>query len=268
MHSTMNEASENPDIELSIVIPAYNEAERIEPTLERILAFLDTTRIAAEVLVVDDGSTDATAQVVTRFVEADRRVRLLANASNRGKGYTVKHGILEAKGEWVLFSDADLSTPIEDYERLAAFRDDYDIVIGSRALPDSRVEIHQPFYREWMGKIFNRLVQAIVLSGLRDTQCGFKLFRGEIARQVAQRQCFDGFAFDVEFLYLGRLLGARIREVPVRWYNSPASRVRVFQDSWRMFWDLLRIRWTHRGGRQCVAPLAVGIPPDGAELPS
>ena len=240
----------NPTCDLSIVIPAYNEAQRIGNTLCTVLSYLEQRSYSAEILVVDDGSYDATPQVVTAFCNQIPPVRLLRNHRNRGKGFSVRNGFLHASGAYLLFSDADLSTPIEEIEQLfAALQESCDVAIASRALAKSRVEVHQPWYRENMGRLFNVLVQTLVLPGIRDTQCGFKCFTREAALNICQRITLERFGFDVEMLYLARKLRYRIREVPVVWRNSPQSRVHVLRDSVSMFGDLLRIRWNDLCGR-------------------
>lgn len=231
---------------LSIVIPAFNEEDRLGATLVRVLEWLDEWGGTAEVLVVDDGSSDGTADLVRAKGEADPRVRLLEYGSNRGKGYAVGLGVSEAVGEQILFSDADLSTPIEEYTRLAAALESAEIAIGSRALPDSRLDKRQPLYRELMGRSFNLLVQALVFPGIRDTQCGFKLFRSEAARETFSRRVIDGFAFDVEILFIARKLGYEVAEIPVIWINDEASRVDPIRHSIQMFRDILGIRRLHR----------------------
>lgn len=230
---------------LSIVIPAFNEAERLGPTLERVLAYLAGLPAGAEVLVVDDGSTDGTATVAQRF--ADRGVRLVRLAANRGKGAALKAGVLASRGDEVLLCDADLSTPIEDYARLSGALERSPIVVGSRAVAGSRITRHQPWYRELMGKTFNLLVRAMVVSGLRDTQCGFKLLRGDVARMLFAELSVDRFAYDVELIWLARRRGLEVVEVGVTWHDSPASRVHPLRDSWSMLRDLARMRWRHRG---------------------
>lgn len=243
------QAAGRPLTEVSVVIPAYNEEVRLGATLDRILEYARTAGLDCEILVVDDGSRDGTAALAESF--ADRGVRLLRNPGNRGKGYSVRHGMLEAAKALVLFSDADLSTPIEELEKLAApvLAGEADGAIGSRAVGGSNVEVSQPFYRVAMGKIFNRCVRLIAVGGFADTQCGFKLFTRESARAVFGRQLFEGFSFDVEILYIARVLGYRMAEVPVRWINSPDSRVSAVRDSLRMFADLFRIRWNGIRGR-------------------
>jgi dolichyl-phosphate beta-glucosyltransferase len=234
---------------LSVIIPAYNEEQRIGNTLRAIHAYLQQQPYSAEIIVVDDGSQDGTASLV-RAYDTTPPIYMLQNDRNRGKGFSVRQGFLHARGEYLLFSDADLSTPIEEVETLlAALYESCDIAIGSRALPGSRVEVHQPWYRENMGRLFNLFVQALAVPGIHDTQCGFKCFGREAARAICQRMTTERFGFDVEMLYLARRLGYRVREVPVVWRNSPQSRVRVWRDSICMITELLRIRWNSVRGR-------------------
>jgi dolichyl-phosphate beta-glucosyltransferase len=226
------------EVQLSVVIPAFNEADRLPPTLERVFTYLRGRDASFEVIVVDDGSRDET---VARARAAGATV--LPNEVNRGKGYSVRRGMLAARGARRLMTDADLSTPIEDLGRLMAALDGgFDVAIGSRALPDSNVEVHQPWYRENMGRVFNGLVRLLAVPGLKDTQCGFKLFTAEAAQAAFSRALLDGFSFDVEALYLARRHGFRIAEVPVTWRNDAASRVGLWS-GFRAFPDLLRIRW-------------------------
>ncbi|MDD5557601.1 MAG: glycosyltransferase family 2 protein [bacterium] len=229
---------------ISVVIPAYNEEERLGETLERVCAYLSRQAYGWEVIVVDDGSTDGTASLCRAFAGRDPRVRLASNPGNRGKGYSVRHGVDEARGDCILFSDADLSAPIEDVERLLepVLRGGFDIAIGSRAVPGADIRIRQPWHRELMGRIFNGIVRLVALRGFSDTQCGFKLFRAAAAKDLFRRQRIERFSFDVEALYLARRLGYRVAEVPVTWSDSPSSRVRVAADPYRMFLDVLRIR--------------------------
>lgn len=233
----------------SVVIPAYNEAGRLPRTLELVNIFLRSGQWPHEILVVDDGSQDRTAEVVRAFAAVHPEVRLLQQPRNRGKGAAIQAGVAATRGELVLFSDADLSTPIEELPRLeAALADGAAVAIASRAVAGARIEEHQPFYREWMGKSFNRMVQWLVLPGLHDTQCGFKLFRGEAARALFPQLTIPGFGFDVEVLYVARRQGLVIREVPVAWRNSRQSKVSPLRDAWRMLGDLFRILWRHRSG--------------------
>jgi dolichyl-phosphate beta-glucosyltransferase len=233
--------------ELSVIVPAYQEATSLGPTLRRVLDYLALREERAEVLVVDDGSRDGTAEVARAF--APEGVRLLVHGVNRGKGAAVRTGLAASSGRRVLITDADLSTPIEELDRLEPYLAETELVFGSRALADSRIGERQPFYREWMGKTFNLLVRLVGIGGIRDTQCGFKLIEGEAARRLARELTVDRFAYDVELAYLARRLGYRVREVGVAWTNSPASRVHPVFDSLSMLRDLVLIRWRHRRGR-------------------
>ncbi|HXM58437.1 MAG TPA: dolichyl-phosphate beta-glucosyltransferase [Candidatus Dormibacteraeota bacterium] len=223
---------------LSVVIPAYNEERRLPPTLHLVAAHLRERGRPFEVVVADDGSQDATAALAG---QAGPEVRVL-RLPHRGKGGAVKAGVLAAAGELVLVTDADLSTPIVELDRLVAALDRCEVAIGSRHVAGSIVSVRQRLDRRVMGRAFNLLVQALLLPGLRDTQCGVKLFRRDVALAVFERCRADGFAFDVEALSLARRLGYRVAEVPVEWRNSPDSRVRPLLDVPRMFLELLAIR--------------------------
>jgi dolichyl-phosphate beta-glucosyltransferase len=229
---------------LSVVIPAFNEAERLPRTLDRVGAFLRAAGLGHEILVVDDGSRDETAGKA-RAAGAT----VLRNDTNRGKGHAVRRGMLEARGQRRLMTDADLSTPIEELPRfLDKLAEGYDVVIGSRAVAGAKIEIHQPWFRENMGRIYNLFVRALALPGLRDTQCGFKLWSAAAARAAFADSRLDGFSFDVEALYLARKRGYRIAEVPVTWRNDAATRVSLGGGS-AAFPDLLRIRLNEWMGR-------------------
>jgi glycosyltransferase involved in cell wall biosynthesis len=237
---------------LSIVIPAFNEGRRLGATLEAVLGYLrDTSFDRCEVVVVDDGSTDDTVAVAERFHATHPEVRLLRNPGNRGKGYSVRHGMLEASGDWILFTDADLSAPIEELARLldAAAHHQAAVAIGSRALDRSLIGVHQSWFRENAGRIFNLLVRLIAGLRFADTQCGFKLFTRDAAHQVFRRLRLERFGFDAEALYLARKLGFQAIEVPVRWSHSEGTKVRMLRDSLNMFLDLARIRWHDLRGR-------------------
>jgi len=231
-------------MELSVVIPAYKEASRLDDSLVRVLDFLEARGAGFEVLVVDDGSPDATAAVGEAY--AGRGVRVLRLAENRGKGAALRAGVLASRGRRVLLTDADLSTPIGDLERLEPHLATAAVVIGSRAVAGSELVLRQPLYRELMGKIFNRIVRLLAVRGLHDTQCGFKLLDGDVARQLFADLTVDRFAYDVELLWLARRRGHRIAEVGVRWTNSPQSRVSPLRDSVQMLWDIVKLRWRHR----------------------
>jgi dolichyl-phosphate beta-glucosyltransferase len=231
---------------ISIIIPAYNEERRLPKTLETVRAYLDSTRWDfSEIVVVDDGSRDATADVARRA-----GARVLSNPGNRGKGYTVRHGMLEAKGEWALFTDADLSAPIEDLERLwkAAEREQAQVAFGSRAVDRSLVGIHQPFFRETMGRFFNLWVRVFTGLPFHDTQCGFKLFEARAAQEVFKRQRLEGFGFDVEVLFVARRLGYRVLEVPVRWNDVAGTKVSMMRGM-AAFLDTIKVRWNAMAGQ-------------------
>jgi dolichyl-phosphate beta-glucosyltransferase len=243
---------------LSVVIPAYNEARRLPATLATVRAYLQRTNREHEIVVVDDGSRDATAQIAR---EAGDDVRVLRHEPNRGKGYAVRQGMLAATGARRLICDADLSTPIEDLERLEAEIDrGRDVAIGSRAVAGARIEVHQSAYREAMGRLFNRLVQALLLPGLHDTQCGFKLFTARAAVGAFSVSSLDGFSFDVEALYVARHQGLRIAEVPVTWRNDAATRVGLGGGA-AAFADLARIRLRAWRGSYGAAGSALGGSP-------
>ncbi|MCL5743548.1 MAG: glycosyltransferase family 2 protein, partial [Acidobacteria bacterium] len=234
------------------VIPAFNEERRLPATLESILDYLHQKEFsAAEVLVVDDGSRDRTAHIARDFASRHPEIRLLENPGNRGKGYAVRHGMLKAKGDWILFSDADLSAPIEELDKLLAAAHEHGarVAAGSRALDRSLIQIHQSALRENAGRIFNLCMRLVTGLPLWDTQCGFKLFEAAAAREVFRRQKLEGFSFDVEALFLARKLGFRTIEVPVRWSHAEGTKVSMFSDSLFMFLDLFRIRWNQLRGR-------------------
>lgn len=235
-----------PAIDLSIVIPAWNEAARLPATLERIFEWADDQPRVIEVIVVDDGSTDSTAALVDSISESEPRLRGLSLGRNRGKGAAVGAGVLAATGTYILMCDADLSTPIEEIELLYAALTDADIAIGSRAVDRTKVKVHQSAHREYLGRLFNLLVQAAATPGIRDTQCGFKLFPRGAAHMIFRRRSLDRFAFDVEVLHLAQRMGYDIAEVPVLWYNDEASKVRPIRDGLQMAREVLKIRWRHR----------------------
>jgi dolichyl-phosphate beta-glucosyltransferase len=247
--------------ELSIIIPAYNEEARLPRTVARIIEYFcrrpvlpdlptDFTPDMLEIVIVDDGSTDRTARMAEEWAQEMPFVRLVSNGDNRGKGYSVRHGMLEARGRLALFTDADLSSPIEEIVKLlAALADGNDVAIGSRALDRSLITIHQSRLREWAGMIFNGFVRISTGLPFCDTQCGFKIFRREPARIVFQQQRIEGFGFDPEILFLAKRHGLRTAEVAVRWAHDPATKVHVVRDSVLMFGDLIYIRWNWFWGR-------------------
>ncbi len=230
---------------LSLIIPAYNEERRLGETLDQALAYLDAQPYASEVLVVDDGSLDHTRDIAAQFGQESRRtpVKCHSYTPNRGKGYAVRTGMTASTGDYRVYYDADAATPIEELEKLwPRFDDGAEIVIGSRALPDSDIVVHQAWYRESMGRTFNLLLRLLGLTQFRDTQCGFKGFTRRASEIVFPRQHVFRFSFDAELLYIAKKQGLRIDEVPVRWRNNPESRVHPVTDSLRMAFDLLTIR--------------------------
>jgi len=238
------------NFDLSIIIPSYNEEARLPGTLQRIAEYLPTLKLRTEVLVVDDGSTDRTAAVAESFHGKLTGLRVLSNGTNRGKGYSVRHGMLEAQGDMVLFTDADLSAPIEEAEKLLRpLNNGYDVAIGSRAMDRSLISTRQSIFRETAGIIFNKIVRMVLRLPFVDTQCGFKAFRRERCRIIFEQQRIEGFGFDPELLYLARHYGLRAIEIPVRWGHSEATKVNMLGDSLKMFGDIFTIRWNAMSGR-------------------
>ena len=231
---------------ISIIIPAFNEEKRLPSTLQQVHAYLDAAQWDfAEIVVVDDGSRDATADMA-----AGAGARVLRNPGNRGKGYSVRHGMLEAKGEWLLFTDADLSAPIGELEtlwqRVAA--EQASVAIGSRALDRSLVGVHQPLFREAMGRFFNLSMRLVTGLPFRDTQCGFKLFEAAAAQQIFRRQLLDGFGFDVEILYIAKHLRLKSIEVPVKWNDVAGTKVSLWRGM-TAFLDPVKVRWNGLTGK-------------------
>ena len=238
----------------SIVIPAYNESARIGPTLEKVLAFLAAQGWNAEVLVVNDGSRDSTVSIVETLARDNPALRLVENPGNRGKGYSVRNGMLEARGDVLLFSDADLSAPIAEAQKLFdAIAAGADIAIGSRWIRTELQTHRQPLYRQFFGRVFNLALRLILGLNFKDTQCGFKAFRRAAARQVFPLQRIERWGFDPELLFLARRFGLKVVEVPVAWGHSGGTRIHPLKDGARMFWDILRIRWQSLTGKYAGA---------------
>ena len=229
---------------LSIVVPCYNEEQRLPRTIEQVERYLDDKNLDYELILVDDGSTDGTRLIMDAAAERNQFVRLEALPQNRGKGRALAEGVASARGSEILVTDADLSTPIEELEKLQAQLDQgAGVAIASRALRASRVEVSQPIYRVLMGKVFNLLVQAVLLPGIWDTQCGFKLFRADVAHDAFSRLTTDGFGYDPEVLYRAKQLGVKIAEVPVVWRNSAPTKVSPIKSSIDMFKHVVRVRF-------------------------
>jgi glycosyltransferase involved in cell wall biosynthesis len=241
------------DPQLSIVVPAYNEARRLPPSLATLLAFSATLPYGAEVIIADDGSTDATAALVEALVPSQAQLRLVRLA-HRGKGFAVRAGVLAARGDYVLVCDVDLAVPLDEWSRLReALEAGYDVAIGSREGAGAR-RVGEPWHRHAMGRVFNAIVRALVVGQFQDTQCGFKAFRGAVARDLFERVQIYGehaplvrgaavTAYDVEVLYLAVTRGYRVAEVPVPWFYGEETKVSALRDAWRNLRDVLRVRW-------------------------
>lgn len=234
-------------IDISIVVPAYNEERRLPPTLIDMIDFFDRTALAYEIIVVDDGSTDATSDVVQKFERVREQVTLIQLPKNYGKGHAIRLGVLNSRGSMVLFADADGATPIAEFSRLqAALQAGADVAIGSRALASTDTKVTTSVHRKLLGRIFNRCVNTILVPSIADTQCGFKLFTRTAALFLFRRQTSDRFSFDVEILYIAEKAGLSIKEVPINWNNIPGSKVNLVIDSMRMLRDVFKFRMRHR----------------------
>jgi dolichyl-phosphate beta-glucosyltransferase len=239
-----------PSPDLSLVIPAFNEEARLGPTLEAYLGYCRGTARRVELIVVDDGSLDRTSTVVNSFASSYPEVRLIRLAENQGKGQAVRSGVVNAQGKRILFADADGATPISELERLELALDKgADVAIGSRALHDQSVRIKARLYRRMIGRTFHGLVELLTVPGVKDTQCGFKLFRGPVAHDLFSRMRIRGFSFDVEVLMMAQRRGYAIAEVPVNWTHQPGSKVNLVTDSARMLRDLFLIRGRYMSGQ-------------------
>jgi len=229
---------------ISVVIPGFNEEKRLPLTIERMINFNASYGYSLEVMIVDDGSTDSTAALSMKYANNHNFIKYLrAGNENKGKGFAVKTGVMAASGDYILICDADMSTPIEEVDKLIKWIDEgFDLVIGSRALNGSEIKVAQPWYRTYMGKIFNRIVRSLVIDGIKDTQCGFKLIKKDVAKQLFNKISLYGFSFDVELLFIAKKVGFKIKEVPIVWENDPESKVRMFADSLVMVFDLIKIR--------------------------
>lgn len=231
---------------LSLIIPAYNEESRISGSLDKALEYFSRQDYSWEIIVVDDGSTDQTARIIENYNAKNPNITLIKQV-NMGKGSAVRNGMLAAHGQYRVFTDADFSTPIYELEKvLPILSAGTDICIGSRSIDRSMVKEHQPFYREWMGKTFNKFVQLLVFKGIVDTQCGFKGFTASAAERIFSQAKINGFSFDVEVLFLAKLGKMTIKEVPIEWYNDERSKVNPISDSTRMFLELIKIRRLHK----------------------
>jgi len=235
---------------LSVVVPSYNEEQRLPRTLARLHEYYEAQNYPYDVIVVSDGSKDNTGQVVNNFAKDHPKVRLIEYSPNRGKGYAVRTGIMAAQGDLILFCDADLATPQEETEKLLPrMNAGADVAIGSRPLRDSQLEKHQPLYREMFGRMSNKLIQLLAVRGIKDTQCGFKMFSRNVAHDIFSRCKLNEFGFDFECLMIARDLGYRIDEVPIRWLDQEGSKVVLMRDGPRALRDLVKIRMAGRKRR-------------------
>jgi dolichyl-phosphate beta-glucosyltransferase len=239
------------EVFLSVVIPIYNEENRILKSLKKIIHYFSNKGINFEIILVNDGSIDRSLEIIKNFQEEKSNfdnlyITIIDNKENKGKGFSIREGIMYSNGEFVLFTDADLSTPIDHLDEFLSYlRDDYSIAIASRGLPDSRLIISQNVFRKNMGKIFNFIVRSSIKLPFKDTQCGFKLFKKKAAKKIFQLVKISDFSFDVEVLYIAKQLGYKIVEIPVTWENSADSKVSVFKDSVKMFMSVLKIKKMH-----------------------
>lgn len=237
----------------SFVIPAYNESERLSVSLPKVLDYILQKRLSAEIIVVNDGSTDNTADIVRRFMRLHPDIRLVENPGNRGKGYSVRNGMLHASGDLLLFSDADLSAPIEEAPKLlSAIKNGADIAIGSRWIRPETQTKRQKLMRQFYGRAFNVALRILLRLKQKDTQCGFKAFTREAAQKVFPLQRIERWGFDPEILYLGRHFGFRIDEVPVAWADVGGTRINPLRDGLRMIGEVLRVRWNALSGKYRV----------------
>lgn len=232
----------NSEIELSIIIPAYKEEKRISTVLSAIEKYVKNNEFKVETIVVVDGSPDKTAEVAESFVEGIPGLRIIDRKENLGKGATVREGVLAAKGKYILFTDADNSTPIDQVSKLLPFMNRYEVVIGSRYIEGGKIAIPQSIVRRAGSRVLNVIIQTIAIYGIRDTQCGFKLFQSEPAREIFSRTTLTNFSFDIELLAIAKKLGYKIKEVGINWYDNPHSTVSPIKDGWQMIKDAWHIR--------------------------
>lgn len=244
-------AREKDTYDLSIIIPAYNEEKRIGKTIEAIQNYINQENLDAEIIIVSDGSKDKTIKITEEYTKNDKRIKLISYTKNQGKGFAIKTGVNASEGKYILFTDADNSTPIEELKKIMYRHETKkaEVVIGSRYLEKSSIHIGQPRYRVLIGRLGNFLIQLLLLDGIKDTQCGFKFFEHAAAKEIFSRQKIQRFGFDMEALVIAKNLGYKIEEVPVNWFNSAESRVRPIKDSWITFRELIHIKLNLLAGR-------------------
>jgi dolichyl-phosphate beta-glucosyltransferase len=235
--------------DVTVIIPAYNEQNRIEKTVRAVNDYFRNKPLTREIIVVDDGSGDSTERKAERLGREIAGLRIITYRPNRGKGYAIKKGVEAAHGEYILFIDADNSTPIEEFDKFYPLLKDVSVVIGSRYLSESNVVVRQPWYRVMIGRFANILIRFFILDGVKDTQCGFKAFQHDAAKEIFSRIKVTRYGFDIEALAIARLLNFPVKEIPVSWYNSPESRIRPVKDAVRTFVELIYIKLNLWGGR-------------------
>jgi len=245
-------------MKLSIIIPAYNEAKRIAGTIETICVFLERKHLYSELILVNDGSTDDTLQIIKAYCDPNDMIKIISYNKNRGKGYAVRSGVLSATGDILLFLDADLSTAIEETESFLDEIDNYDVLIGSRRLKNSNIIKKQPFYRVFLGRLFSLFVDSIFHFDIEDTQCGYKMFKREPARNIFENLKIEKFSFDVEVLYLASKFNYRIKQLPVTWHNDADSSIYAVKDGMKMLLDLIKIKRNHSFDKN--AQIFINIP--------
>ena len=234
-------------MEISVVIPAFNEEKKLELSLQKIIQYLEKNFENYEILVIDDGSKDNTPEIIQKYKE--KKVRMIQNPKNMGKGFSVKLGMINTKYDPLLFTDADLATPIEETEKfLAAINEGYNVIIASRNLENSKIEVEQPKYRQVLGKGFPFIVKTFLIADFKDTQCGFKMFTKEAAKKIFPRQTIQGWAFDVEIIFIAQELGYKIKELPVTWVDKGDSKLSPIKDSFKMFNEIIKIKYNSLKG--------------------
>ena len=235
-------------MKISVVLPCYNEEKNLEKNFKKIYAYLKKSYKDFEVVIVNDGSKDNTSQIAASILKDYDKVKVLDYSKNNGKGYAVKQGVLSSTGEYILFLDIDLSTPIEEIKKLIPFTKEYKVVIGSRALKQSKIEKKQKWYRIILGKIGNKVIQLLLLPGIKDTQCGFKMFEGKLARDVFRFLTISRWGFDFEVLYLAKKRKAKIKEIPINWHDEGDSKLSL-KDYLTTLIELLKIKWNNLVGK-------------------
>lgn len=240
----LNPDRENHLIIHSIIIPTYNEEKRIESTLRKIHEYFESENSGSyEIIVVDDGSQDNTSKIIQSLQQTVKPLKLFCMEKNKGKGTAVKYGVLQSSGSYILFADADNSTPIEEYSKLQLFLKDYEVVVGSRFIPGSNIKRKQPFHRVLLGRLGNIMIRLLLIDGISDTQCGFKAFQNKPAREIFSRIRTERFGFDMELLVIAKRFNYRIKEVPVSWHHSSDSRIRPIKDAFWTLLELFKIKW-------------------------